>query len=118
MKEVNSETRICEWPDDSELGQKPAQNTKIIKINDVPSFPQLYGWTVCLPCVGSEIQENLKFFLSKRVKKIIEIPSETGIITYFGKTVQERRIWQIWEVEELEPTRRRQEAGLQLPKGY
>lgn len=64
MKRVNSDTRICEWPDDSELGQKPAQNTKIIKINDGPSFPQLYGWTVCLPCVGSEIQENLKFFLS------------------------------------------------------
>ena len=64
MKQVNSETRICEWPDDSELGQKPAQNTKIIKINDGPSFPKLYGWTVCLPCVGSEIQENRKFFLS------------------------------------------------------
>ena len=56
-----------------------------------------------------------KVFVSNRVKKMAEITGRQGSA---GSIVQQRRIWQTWEAEELEFTRWRPEGGLQVLNGY
>jgi len=75
-------------------------------------FPQLYVWTVALYWITNP-GKPWKVFVANRVKKMVEITGETA-----GGIVQRRRIWQIWEAEELESTSWRQEGGLQVPNGY
>ena len=88
----------------------------LLCLNDGPSFPQPSGWTVWSPCIGSEIQENLgKFSYQTESRRRQKLPARQGSA---GSIVQQGRIWQTWEAEELEFTRWREEGGLQVLNGY